>query len=541
MKNRILLTIISFVLLISCNVSDPAENNKIYQLFDGLRKEIWNEVGAPNNFGLAEGYNYNYSELPKSGKAEHETWAGWYWATYKDAINYKWAGESSDSPTSKYAKAFGIDSKALEDAVSKRSGIDSQSRNKACTENSDCTDLENGSVCAKRSGEEKGYCIPTWFGQCHAWAPAAVMEVEPKFPVEVNGVTFEPQDIKALLTYVYNNVRTEFLGARCNVDEKKIKFDTNGRPSNIECRDLNPGAMHVILTNWLGIHKKSFIEDRTFDDEVWNQPVRGFKVYADNEISKKQAKKLVGDGTYFDQKAVTFRYLITDVNYITESRPTDNGNLDEDRYTVSDRLSYILELDDDGKIIGGEWLNQKLHPDFFWVPTATAGDFYIGNYTFEYAKIKKILQKSLGESNESNVIPNGDFENWNDRKLSDWRISKKKRSLLQGVQTNDSIKIRLVNSDSKHKKLVTKPIDLSPGLYKCSAEVSGNGYIRFGYQTVGSTSGKFRTFAEFGSNGEILDYTINISQKIKKFQLILSVKETSGNHLLVDNVSCIKQ
>ncbi len=124
---------------------------------------------------------------------------------------------------------------------------------------------------------------------------------------------------------------------------------------------------------------------------------------------------------------------------------------------------------------------------------------------------------------------------------SGWRTSRKNVPFFKEVQTNGSIKIQLGNTDSKHKKLLTEPIDLSPGSYKCSAEVSGNGYIRFGHQTTGLNSGRHRTFSEFGNNGEILDYTINISQEIKKFKLILSVKETWGNHLLVDNVSCIKQ
>ena len=30
--------------------------------------------------------------------------------------------------------------------------------------------------------------------------------------------------------------------------------------------------------NYLGVQHQAFAEDRTFDDEVWNQPVRGYKV-----------------------------------------------------------------------------------------------------------------------------------------------------------------------------------------------------------------------------------------------------------------------
>ena len=56
------------------------------------------------------------------------------------------------------------------------------------------------------------------------------------------------------MTYVYNSVANDFLGGRCNSDEGQMTFDRYGRPADRACRDTNPGTLHVVMTNWLGIH-----------------------------------------------------------------------------------------------------------------------------------------------------------------------------------------------------------------------------------------------------------------------------------------------
>lgn len=37
------------------------------------------------------------------------------------------------------------------------------------------------------------------------------------------------------------------------------------------------GAYHLLLTNYLGILESPAVADRTYDDEVWNQPLRGIR------------------------------------------------------------------------------------------------------------------------------------------------------------------------------------------------------------------------------------------------------------------------
>ena len=102
----------------------------------------------------------------------------------------------------------------------------------ACTTDSQCN-AQIGESCAKRPGQTNGRCIPTWWGICHAWTPAAILLPEPKHAVTYNGVEFKIQDIKALLTLVHDRTVTKFVSLRCDSlhSEQEINFDKYGRPS----------------------------------------------------------------------------------------------------------------------------------------------------------------------------------------------------------------------------------------------------------------------------------------------------------------------
>ncbi|GMF42136.1 unnamed protein product [Phytophthora lilii] len=96
-------------------------------------------------------------------------------------------------------------------------------------------------------------------------------------------------DIKALLSSVYDGagVATVFTGARFNggVDTP----DEYGRHSNNAYRDLNPAYFHIAAANLLGKLNATFVVDVTAGAEVWNQPVRGFKVYEQTAMSLEDA------------------------------------------------------------------------------------------------------------------------------------------------------------------------------------------------------------------------------------------------------------
>ncbi|OWY93229.1 Transglutaminase elicitor, partial [Phytophthora megakarya] len=182
--------------------------------------------------------------LPTSGVYSPSPWAGSNWPTHKDSINYKW-DKRQPSPAEKYATAFGMEVKQFMDSVSAQTGINSYSDFPTCKADKECFDPNVDTVCGKRFGEKSGFCIPTWFGICHAWAPAAILEQEPNCPVTYNGVTFQPMDIKALITDIYNdaNLSYVFTGSRYRGSNDSI--DEYGIHADYSYRDLNPGYFHI--------------------------------------------------------------------------------------------------------------------------------------------------------------------------------------------------------------------------------------------------------------------------------------------------------
>ena len=261
----------------------------------------WSQADRPQIVDLDNTYNYKFAELPTTGEATKVPWASDYWSTYKDSINQKVVGETL-SPAAKFGAAFGKEN--IEDGVSVNYGVDARPLADMCTTNDDC-EAKNGvsTVCSKREGQEKGYCIETWTGICHAWAPAAILEREPEHSVTKNGVEFTVMDIKGLITLAYDKgSQSKFVGTRCNQDlgaaneddeenSAVVEFDDYGRP--IGCEDTNPGTLHLVLANLIGIQGETLVEDRTIDYQVWNQPIRGYEVLINEEITEVQANELL--------------------------------------------------------------------------------------------------------------------------------------------------------------------------------------------------------------------------------------------------------
>lgn len=120
------------------------------------------------------------------------------WPVADDGINAEWRpldgilgvlGEEEASPVKKYATAFKLNYQRMKSSISKSNGIDSQTNAKVCSFDWQCED----SSCAIRRGHVSGRCVPRWYGICHAWAPASILEAEPKCPVVKNGVKFRVQ------------------------------------------------------------------------------------------------------------------------------------------------------------------------------------------------------------------------------------------------------------------------------------------------------------------------------------------------------------
>jgi hypothetical protein len=347
-----------------------------------------------------------------SGASPTAPWPGSYWPTYQDGINVVWkSGEPSASE--KYAQAFGKDVKQFQDAISERSGIDGQWDHPVCSTNSGCQSLGDGSVCAIRAGKSSGYCIPTWYGICHAWSPASEWEPEPKCPTVKNGVIFRPRDIKALLSQVYNDAYVDvvFLGARFDGPDYPLDLDRYNRFNDAARRDLGPGLFHIALTNIMGKHSQGFILDVTAGSEVWNQPVRGYEIIESSLVNATEASiTYYGTNSYpFNTDMKHLAHTRTRVSWVVESNEdrelVATGRVDA--YTTTVEYEYFLELDANHNIIGGEWLGNSNteHPDFLWFVTARPPIDTVTDMDMDYKEIRGILDASIACLNVPSELP----------------------------------------------------------------------------------------------------------------------------------------
>ena len=342
------------------------------------------------------GGDLRITALPRSGIAEPRPWADSYWPTIQDSINHRWqrTGRLLDdlSPAEKYDAAFnGWDPQRVQGLRPYRAEhghfdepFDARYYDELGPLARDVS-LRHGNVRTReaaaegllhadgsaRSGiaaEDFGGLEP-WFGLCHAWAAAAILEPEPLEPVVRNGIRFEVSDIKALLIACYDQTRATMIGSRN--DARTLDLDEHGRPRSAEARDVSPEAFHMLLVNQLGRDRRSFVEDRDATYQVWTQPIREFRVIALDEVSEAEARALVQAGDdVFDARATRFFHVRTEVIYITESPTSRRPNADGARYERIDPYDYVLEVSASGEIIGGEWVgtSRTEHPDFLWLP-----------------------------------------------------------------------------------------------------------------------------------------------------------------------------
>ncbi|KAG1695017.1 hypothetical protein DVH05_020946 [Phytophthora capsici] len=352
------------------------------------------------------------TKLPTKYQHDPIPWPSSYWPVYADSINYRWA-KGKPSPAEKYANAFGYDATKLMDAISAKNGIDSQTKRLACTDDAVCKALKDGSVCAKREGKTEGHCIPTWFGICHAWAPAAILEAEPACAVERNGTVFEPYDIKALITLAYDGskIPTIFTGSRFNGnDNAPNNTDQYGRFTDDRRRDISPGYFHVAVTNIMGRFNHSFVVDITAGNEVWNQPARSYEILRLSWMTPTAAaKKYFNVDKYpFNDAATKIAKVTTRFSWIVESGT--NGPLVStglvDKSTTSADYEYILETDDTYQILGGEWISGSManHPDFLWLPASKPDNSTITSVGLHYAEIEALLDESTSSSGDCKAV-----------------------------------------------------------------------------------------------------------------------------------------
>lgn len=230
-----------------------------------------------------------------------------------------------------------------------------------------------------QTGEVEG-----WMGICHGWAPAAIADPRPAQAISVLSadqkytVKLNPSEVKGIVSYNWATNRYDAitLGSRCN--EKDPKEDDTGRAIKPECNDMNPATWHIVMVNHVGVRKQSFVMDATYDYEVWNQPVTSYEYSYYNPKTEEDSETLEGAQValsdfpadarkkFRSPRAKSVVGINMRMSYVVENgvedTDTDVAENDIIRWV---RYKYDLELDANGRIVGGEWKTPG-HPDFIW-------------------------------------------------------------------------------------------------------------------------------------------------------------------------------
>lgn len=244
---------------------------------------------------------------------------------------------------------------------------------------------------SKVIAKEYGGDIPTWFGICHGWAPAAYIFDKPIRPVNVtspNGIKFRflPDDIKALSSLFIANayVHTNFVGDICRVFKPKIPVSDSETDLYLDprCHAINPGTYITVLGNQVGKEGKNLVFDPDSDPEIWNQPInsyemRYFNLLTDdfssdptevkipiNFIRRSKDKFLNFLARQADWKTKYVVGVYVNCTYAIETDAHHNEKTLPNVNKTSTALGAI-ELDENDIIIGGEW-KTNTHPNFMW-------------------------------------------------------------------------------------------------------------------------------------------------------------------------------
>lgn len=313
-----------------------------------------------------EDFIRKFKELPDKGEARKKPYTG-HWYPHRHGGTARIFKGKSQSALHKYDRAFPAHDGATAVAWEKR-------------------------YHSSRGGN--------WQGHCNGYAGAAQRYREPRYEVIRNGVRFTPADIKALLTEVHLHLHTYILGGRrchnvivesaisggtsCPAGFHKIML-SNGKAKCIKnpptraaspqlsaCEDVNAGTFHLALANWVGRREQTIIFDKEAYHQVWNYPL--FKYHLESEsrfISKAEALRYTkqrGNRYPFNRAATSFYYAKMRIGYAQVLQNSESSNYPTFKES-SEVYTYILEIDDFGDIVGGEWIGESYHkhPDFLWI------------------------------------------------------------------------------------------------------------------------------------------------------------------------------
>jgi hypothetical protein len=282
--------------------------------------------------------------------------------------------------------------------------------------------------CDRYTGESKSSC-QSWWGHCNGWSAAAVKVAEPTRPVKVGTRTLSVADQKGILTELWLSSGSLNAGW---TDKSKKNGDwvhDHNRPTEGYRKfwDVSPRAFFLIFSNTIGAEKAGVVVDRFTGDEVWNQPVVGYRLLPIRTEDISEVRD--GSRTYWSVKTRMKFYWANDLGTPAGhvSKPFDINKMNDDeeveqlgqdyegRY-VAFRLNFDapvtvspdgLKVLTAGRMVGdGLWEHQEnsrdysadalngTHPDFIWLPTDPIQDYNgYGNPFMDARVVSKITSQ----------------------------------------------------------------------------------------------------------------------------------------------------
>lgn len=339
----------------------------------------WDQNNDPSTWDPS--FQYKLDKLPTSGQSKKTPWSDTYWPSFQGGIAIRWQDEKNNHP------GFGYKFYTLEEL--KNGSVDLNILSPA-----EKFDIFHSRYDYPLLKSEWQRCHPSdaqWEGICHGWAPAAIYYDEPNNVTMKNKdgleIPFASSDVKALLSYFLaqfasDQEKVKFIAERCNTDIQKDP--ENGESP--ECWDVNPGTFHIMMTNMIGLASTAFVSDVERSMEVWNQPITKYLYTLGNTSEPTNTS---APGTVKEQPVSFTMY------YVKETYPSTTGHKP---LVLNKKYNYILDLDADGKILGGSYdENQWERFDFIWAQEEPAFFGY-------FEPLDKIYKASTGASVRSRLI-----------------------------------------------------------------------------------------------------------------------------------------
>jgi len=199
---------------------------------------------------------------------------------------------------------------------------------------------------------------PSWFGHCHAWAAAAILEGEPRSSITKEGIIFYVGDLKALLTEChYSDPADFFLGTR---------FNPTNNPSHAY-EDVYANDFTIAIRQWIKDRGEPLVMDYDPGSEVWNHP-----------FYKYEMTFTPADGNKVDVACTVWH--VTDGVHADHLSDVSSASV----FTYTYR--YWITIDQSGEIVtmpGTSGWTSSRHPDFLWHPA-------VSNHPNPYLKCDKV-------------------------------------------------------------------------------------------------------------------------------------------------------